>query len=154
MTSWLSIMEKTSTFLNETIHITPRCTVHLHGHWNKLVSLMKPSIFANLNDDIKFHNEPISTWSERTKFLLLMWWLLIRHRKHIIVLSIQHAHFFKWGHTWHLKWHHVWLSTDFQIGNEVSVCQMRQTHVHTHTWKDKMSRVESNLNKNATLRWK
>jgi hypothetical protein len=39
-------MKKTNTLLDETIHITPECNVHLHGHQNKMVPLMKPSIFV------------------------------------------------------------------------------------------------------------
>ncbi len=54
MTSYLSIMEKMHTFPNETIHNTPRWIVYLHGHRNKNVPLLKPSIFVDLNNDIKF----------------------------------------------------------------------------------------------------
>jgi hypothetical protein len=32
------------------------CVVHFHGHWNKMVPLMKVSILADLNSDIKFRN--------------------------------------------------------------------------------------------------
>jgi hypothetical protein len=49
-------MEKMNTFFDETIHITPRCVVHLHGHRNKVASLMKPSIFMDFNNGVKFHN--------------------------------------------------------------------------------------------------
>jgi len=38
------------------IHIMPECVMHLHGHPNKMVSLMKPFILTNLNNDIKLHN--------------------------------------------------------------------------------------------------
>ncbi len=48
------IVRKLSTFLNTTIHITPTCNVHLHGHQNKMVPLMKPSILANLNKALSF----------------------------------------------------------------------------------------------------
>ncbi len=41
MTSRLSIVKKTSTFLDEKIHITLECVVHFHGHQNKMVPLMK-----------------------------------------------------------------------------------------------------------------
>jgi hypothetical protein len=41
-------MENMGTFLNETIHITPRCAIHLDGHQNKMVPFMKPSILAIL----------------------------------------------------------------------------------------------------------
>ncbi len=51
-----SIMEKTSTLLDEMIHITPKCVVHLHGHRNKMVALMKPFILADLSDGAKFCN--------------------------------------------------------------------------------------------------
>jgi hypothetical protein len=37
MTFRSSIVEKTGTFLDETIHITFKCIVHLHGHQNKMV---------------------------------------------------------------------------------------------------------------------
>jgi len=56
MTFWLSIVEKTGTFPNETIHITLGCTMHLHGHWNKMVALIKPSIFIDFNNGAKFRN--------------------------------------------------------------------------------------------------
>jgi len=56
MTSQLSIVEKTGTLPNETIHITPEYTMHLHGHHNKVVPLMKPFIFADLNNGVKFYN--------------------------------------------------------------------------------------------------
>jgi hypothetical protein len=56
MTSWSSIMEKTSTFPNETIHITLECVVHLHGHWNKMVPFLKPFIFVDLNNGAKFRS--------------------------------------------------------------------------------------------------
>jgi hypothetical protein len=36
------MVEKMSTFLDETIHIILGCAMHLHGHWNKMVALMKP----------------------------------------------------------------------------------------------------------------
>ncbi len=55
MTSWLFIMEKMGTFLNETIHITLEGVVYFKDHQNKVVPLMKPSIFVNFNG-IKFHS--------------------------------------------------------------------------------------------------
>jgi len=45
--------------LDETIHITLRCVVHIHGHWNRMVPFMKPFILANLNNDAKFATAPI-----------------------------------------------------------------------------------------------
>jgi len=56
MTSQLFIVEKMGTLPNETIHITPRCIVHLHGHWNEMVPLMKPFIFLDFNNGTKFHS--------------------------------------------------------------------------------------------------
>jgi hypothetical protein len=56
MTYRSSIVEKTSTLLDEMILITFKCTMHLHGHRKKMVPLMKPSILANLNNGAKFHN--------------------------------------------------------------------------------------------------
>jgi hypothetical protein len=38
----------------ETIHIMLKCLMHLHNHWNKSMSFMKPSILTNLNNDINF----------------------------------------------------------------------------------------------------
>ncbi len=55
MTFQLLIVEKMGT-LRETIHIILGCVMHLYGHWNKMVSLTKSSILANLNNGIKFHN--------------------------------------------------------------------------------------------------
>ncbi len=54
MTSWLSIVEKMGMFPDEMIHITLGGVVHFHGHQNKVVPLMKLSILAGLNNDIKF----------------------------------------------------------------------------------------------------
>jgi hypothetical protein len=42
-------MEKMSTFPNEMIHIMLRGTVHLHGHWDKMVPFMKPSILVDFS---------------------------------------------------------------------------------------------------------
>jgi hypothetical protein len=41
-------------FPDEMIHITLGGVVHFHGHQNKVVPLMKLSILAGLNNDIKF----------------------------------------------------------------------------------------------------
>jgi hypothetical protein len=56
MTSRSPIMGKTSTLLDETIHIMPGCTVHLHDHRNKVTPLMKLSILVDLSNGAKFHN--------------------------------------------------------------------------------------------------
>jgi hypothetical protein len=56
MTFRSSIVEKIDTLPNETIHMTFGCVVHLHGHKNKVVPLMKPSILVDLNNGIKFCN--------------------------------------------------------------------------------------------------
>jgi hypothetical protein len=56
MTFQSSIVEKMSTLPIETIHIMPECVVHLHGHQNKVVPLMKPSILVDLNNSTKFHS--------------------------------------------------------------------------------------------------
>ncbi len=61
MTPQSSIMEKMNTFPNETIHIMPGCTVHLHGHQNNMVPFLKPFIFANLSNGAKFRN--CTCWS-------------------------------------------------------------------------------------------
>jgi len=49
-----SIMEKMNTFFDEIIHIVHGCVVHFHGHQNKMVSLMKSSIFVDFNNGVKF----------------------------------------------------------------------------------------------------
>jgi hypothetical protein len=54
MTSQSSIMEKKNTPLDERIHISPKCVMHLHGHWNKVVTLMKPFILTDLSNGVKF----------------------------------------------------------------------------------------------------
>ncbi len=56
MTSWLFIVEKMGTLLDEMIHITHGCAMHLHDHRNKTVSFMKLSILANFSNDIRFCN--------------------------------------------------------------------------------------------------
>jgi hypothetical protein len=49
-------MEKMNTLPHETIHIMPRCVMHLYGHQKKVVPLLKPSIFMDLSNGIKFRN--------------------------------------------------------------------------------------------------
>jgi hypothetical protein len=61
MISQSSIVKKMNTLFDETIHITPKCVVHLHGHQNKMVLLLKPFIFTVINNGIKFHN--CTCWS-------------------------------------------------------------------------------------------
>jgi hypothetical protein len=56
MTSQLFIMEKIGTLLDETIHITIKCVMHLYGHRNKVVPLMKPSISTDFSNGTKFCN--------------------------------------------------------------------------------------------------
>jgi hypothetical protein len=54
MTFESSIVEKMGTLLDEMIYIMFEYVVHLHGHRNKVVPLMKPSILTDLNNDAKF----------------------------------------------------------------------------------------------------
>jgi len=56
MTSSWSIVEKTNTFPNETIYITPRCAMHVHAHWNKLMLFINLFIFVDFNNGVKFRN--------------------------------------------------------------------------------------------------
>ncbi len=56
MTSQSSIVEKMGTLPDETIHIMLEGVVHLQGHGNKMVPLMKPFILEDLNNGIKFCN--------------------------------------------------------------------------------------------------
>jgi hypothetical protein len=50
------IMENTSKFPNEMIHITLRGAMQLHGHQNNVVPLMKPFISVDFNNDVNFYN--------------------------------------------------------------------------------------------------
>jgi hypothetical protein len=43
-------MKKMSTFLDETMYIMLKCIMHLHGHWNKAVSLVKLFILADFSN--------------------------------------------------------------------------------------------------------
>jgi len=56
MIFWSSMVEKMGTLLDETIHIMPGCVVHFHGHRNKIVPLMKPSILVDFSNGVKFDN--------------------------------------------------------------------------------------------------
>ncbi len=47
-----SIMKKMNTLPNETTYITPRCAMHLHDHWNKMVIFMNPSIFVDFSNGV------------------------------------------------------------------------------------------------------
>jgi hypothetical protein len=49
------MVEKIGTLPNQMIHIMFKCVVHLHGHRNKVVPFMKPSIFANFSNSAKFY---------------------------------------------------------------------------------------------------
>ncbi len=71
-------MEKMGTFLDETIHIMPKSTVHLHGHWNKLVPLMKPFILMDLSNGVKFYN--------------CTCWLINDTRSHYLLCRINNHH--------------------------------------------------------------
>ncbi len=53
-------------FLDEMIHITPKCTMHLHGHRNKMVPLMEPFVIVDLSNNAKFHS-CIYWWSNDTQ---------------------------------------------------------------------------------------
>jgi 5-methylcytosine-specific restriction endonuclease McrA len=50
------IMGKMGTLHDETIHIVPKCAMHLHGHQNKVVPLMEPFIFVDFNNGTEFYN--------------------------------------------------------------------------------------------------
>ncbi len=71
MSSQSSIMKKMGTFFNEMIHITPKGTMHLQGHRNKVVPLMKPSILVDPSNGAKFHNYTyLSTNDTQSHYLL------------------------------------------------------------------------------------
>ncbi len=69
----MSIVEKMGTFHNETIHIMPKCTLHLHGHQNEMVPFMKPSIFADLSNPIYNYNMCVRL-CVRQRFRVLIDW--------------------------------------------------------------------------------
>ncbi len=73
MTSQSSIVEKTNTLVDETIHIMLECIVHLHGHWNKVVPFLKPSILTNFNNGIKFNNYTYWSTNDTRSHSLLHW---------------------------------------------------------------------------------
>ncbi len=54
MTSLLSIMEKMDTFPDETLHIMLECAMYFHGHQNKVVPLIKPSMLVDISNDTNF----------------------------------------------------------------------------------------------------
>jgi hypothetical protein len=70
---WSSILKKTNTLPDQTIHITPMCIVHLHGHRNNVVSFMKHFILANLNNDTKFHNYTYWSTNDSRSHRLAYW---------------------------------------------------------------------------------
>ncbi len=61
------------TLLDEMIHITPRCVVHLHGHRNKVVPLMKPFILANLSNGANFRSCTCWLTNEIRNHCILCW---------------------------------------------------------------------------------
>jgi hypothetical protein len=73
MSSWSFIVEKTSTLLDETIHIMHGCVVHLHGHRNKMVPFLKPSIFLDLDNGAKFRNYTYWSTNDIQKHHFLCW---------------------------------------------------------------------------------
>ncbi len=76
MISQSSIMEKKNTFLDEMIHITFGCIMHLRDHQNKVVPLMKPFILASFSNGAKFHS-------------CTSWWIndICSHRLHVGLLT-------------------------------------------------------------------
>jgi hypothetical protein len=52
----LSIVTNTNVVPNQMICITLGCIVHLYGHWNKMMLLMKPFILVDLSNGTKFYN--------------------------------------------------------------------------------------------------
>jgi hypothetical protein len=73
MTFRSSIVKKTDILPNEMIHIMPECVVNLHGHWNKVVPLMKPSILADLTHGTKFRNYTYWSTNDIRSDCLLHW---------------------------------------------------------------------------------
>ncbi len=73
MTFQSSIVEKMNTFLDEVIHIMPKCVMHLHGHQNKMVPFMKLVILMNLNNGVKFHNCTFWSINDTRSHHLLCW---------------------------------------------------------------------------------
>jgi hypothetical protein len=49
MTSQPSIMKKTSTLLNKMIYIMFECTMHLHGHQNKMYINLKGKVMGRFD---------------------------------------------------------------------------------------------------------
>jgi hypothetical protein len=73
MTSQSFTVEKTSTILDETIHIMPKCIVHLQGHRNIVVPLMKLYILADLNNGVKFRNCTYKSTNDTRNPCFLHW---------------------------------------------------------------------------------
>jgi len=129
-------MEKTSTFPNEMIHITPKYVVHLHGHRNKMVPLMKPFILANFNDGVKFHS--CARWSTKdscnhhlscqvTNHHISNKVLILTSDVKIIDVRVYHYSFhtmclFFQVRVYMMFWrHHVWLFTNLRMDNVLDV---------------------------------
>jgi hypothetical protein len=170
---WSSIVKKTSTIPNEMIHIMLGCALHLHDHWNKVMPLLKPSIFANLNNGAKFRS--YTCWwlitLKATLYCIMLvtttstmksWSSRVMKRatcnktldiKRIIVFSKQCVHFLEWKHTWRFGWHYVWPSVDLQTSNDLSAWQIYPTCVHPMcTLTPEILKAESNQNESTTLR--
>ncbi len=73
MTSQSFTMEKTGKILDETIHIMPKCIVHLQSHRNIVVPLMKPYILANFNNGVKFRNCTYKSTNDTQNPCFLHW---------------------------------------------------------------------------------
>ncbi len=73
MTSRSFIVEKTSTLLNEMIHIMPEFVVHLHCHQNKAMPFMKPFILMDLSNGVKFQNYTCWLTNDIQSYHFLHW---------------------------------------------------------------------------------
>jgi hypothetical protein len=51
----------------------PECTMHLHGHRNKMVPLMMPFILANLSNGTKFRNYTYWSSNDIQNHCILRW---------------------------------------------------------------------------------
>jgi hypothetical protein len=142
MTSWSSIMEKTSTFPNETIHITPSALCISMAIGIKWCPSWNPLYLQILTMVLSFAVAPIgqlmtlitsifrvgsititsttNTWSSR-----VMWKLTCNEIPNV---RAYHCSFNTMCSLYRMRaymiflWRHVWLSIDFRTDNVLDVC--------------------------------
>ncbi len=156
----MSIVEKMNTYSNETIHITSRCTMHLHGHHNKVVSFMKPFIFVDFNNgakfcnytywltnDIRSHRSIIITLTMKTWFSWVMYRSVCNKTFNVKTYhcSLHITCLFFWAKTYMMFWMMPCVSIYWPPNGQQTKCMSNESNLCSHSHVKKLN-VKSWIN--------